>query len=167
MISLAPKICIKHFFTTSKSFKSFQKERCPQKISIEASENTPKKNSVDDVYLPFIQFLSYKESRKYKIFKQTIVSIILIKRKLVSFKKYRSLDQCAKIDYFRNPYEICVHTNDQNRWDSKGSSATPAKQPRLSLSTSTVNVCCCHWRRGNYFVCCGVYKGAFRASTSI
>ena len=83
------------------------------------------------------------------------------------FQKYRSLDQCAKIDYFRNPYEICVHTNDQNRWDSKGSSATPAKQPRLSLSTSTVNVCCCHWRRGNYFVCCGVYKGAFRASTSI
>ena len=61
------------------------------------------------------------------------------------FKKYCSLDQCAKIDYFRNPYEICVHTNDQNRWDSKGSSATPAKQPRLSLSTSTVNVCCCHW----------------------
>ena len=82
-------------------------------------------------------------------------------------QKYCILDQCAKIDYFRNPYEICVHTNDQNRWDSKGSSATPAKQPRLSLSTSTVNVCCCHWRRGNYFVCCGVYKGAFRASTSI
>ena len=60
-------------------------------------------------------------------------------------QKYCILDQCAKIDYFRNPYEICVHTNDQNRWDSKGSSATPAKQPRLSLSTSTVNVCCCHW----------------------
>ena len=54
-----------------------------------------------------------------------------------------------KIDYFRNPYEICVHTNDQNRWDSKGSERNAgkeeAKQPRLSLSTSTVNVCCCHW----------------------
>ena len=85
----------------------------------------------------------------------------------VQFQKISSFGSVCKKSIISVIHMRDMRTNDQNRWDSKGiernAGKEEAKQPRLSLSTSTVNVCCCLREEAttSVFVCCGVYKGAF------
>ena len=72
-----------------------------------------------------------------------------------------------KIDYFRNPYEICVLMTKIDG-TPKGSSTTPAKKKQSSrgfLFRLRRWMCAVAFTREeattSVFVCCGVYKGAF------